>query len=182
MSEHPLLNETRNFLHRYKLITQGEKIVVAASGGLDSIVLLELLSQLSHELRLELAVGHFNHQLRGKESDEDEAFVRRIAVETGIECYVESADTAEISGTTRCSIQEAARNLRYDFFKKLRMSLGFQKVATAHNANDNAETMLFNFFRGAGIHGLSGIPAYRKDIAVIRPLLFATRNEIASYA
>jgi tRNA(Ile)-lysidine synthase len=99
-----------------------------------------------------------------------------------MECYVERANTAQVSETARRSVQETARNLRYDFLKKLRTSLGFQKIATAHHANDNAETMLLNFFRGAGIHGLSGIPAWRNDIAVIRPLLFTTRDDIAAYA
>src|SRR5262245_55118263 len=119
MSENHLLNGLRNFLHSHKLIARGEKIIVAVSGGRDSIVLLDMLHKLTSELRLELAVAHFNHHLREDESDKDEEFVRATASKHGIECYVERANTATISETSKRSIQETARDLRYDFLTKL---------------------------------------------------------------
>jgi len=182
MPKHPLLSAFTNFLQQYKLVTPGEKILAAVSGGIDSMVLLDILNKLKGELHLEIAVAHFNHRLRSAESDEDEQFVQAAAARYGVEYYVERAHTLSVSETTKRSVQETARDLRYAFFKKLRTSLGFQKIATAHHADDNAETVLFNLFRGAGLQGLSGITAYRKDISVIRPLLFASREEIREYA
>jgi tRNA(Ile)-lysidine synthase len=177
-----LLRSLREFIHQHRLIERDEKIIVAVSGGMDSVVLLDALAELRLEIGFELAVAHFNHQLRGEESDLDEAFVRAVAKTRGLECYIERANTKSVAETKRSSIQETARNLRYDFFMKLRTSLGFHKVATAHHADDNAETMLFNLIRGAGVHGLSGIPIMNKETAVIRPLLFATREQITQYA
>ncbi len=182
MSEHPLFHSFQKFIHKHLLIERGEKIIACISGGIDSIVLLDLLSKLKTRWRLELAVAHFNHQLRGKESDEDEAFVRSISKERDIAYYTESSDTEQIAEIEKLSIQETARNLRYAFFNKLCRSTGYQKIATAHNADDNAETILLNIFRGSGVHGLTGIPVYRKDQSIIRPLLFATRSAIQEYA
>jgi len=120
--------------------------------------------------------------LRGSESDNDEQFVRNAAREHSLECYVETADTAQFAETQKKSIQEVARNLRYEFLIKIRRAHGFQKIATGHTADDNAETMLFNIFRGTGIQGMTGIPIERKDQLIIRPLLFATRSRIQAYA
>jgi tRNA(Ile)-lysidine synthase len=182
MSDDPLHHGLRAYIRRLDLVERGESILVAVSGGSDSIVLLELLACLRTEMKLSLAVAHFNHELRGRESDEDEAFVRTAAREHQCEFYVERANTRELAEAKKRSLQEEARDLRYLFFDRLRKSLGFQKVATAHHADDNAETVLFNFLRGTGIHGLAGIPAHRRDRSIIRPLLFATREEIRAYA
>jgi tRNA(Ile)-lysidine synthase len=177
-----LLGRLREFVQRFRLIDRGERIVVAVSGGSDSMVLLDALERVKSELQLTLAIAHFNHQLRGEESDRDEAFIRAAGGERGLECYVERADTLAVAEARRQSVEECARELRYDFFKKLRTSLGFQRVATAHQADDNAETILFNLFRGAGVRGLSGIPVKRSDQPVVRPLLFATKELILEYA
>ncbi|MDI6767142.1 MAG: tRNA lysidine(34) synthetase TilS [Bacteroidota bacterium] len=182
MAEQPLLHSFQEFIHKNHLIERGEKLIVTVSGGIDSMVLLDLLCVEKQRWKLDLAIAHFNHQLRGEESANDEAFVRSAAKKRSLVCYVECADTKQIAETEKLSIQEAARNLRYDFFKKLCSSIGFQKIATAHNADDNAETLLLNIFRGSGVHGLTGIPVYRKDQAIIRPLLFATRTDIQEYA
>ena len=99
-----------------------------------------------------------------------------------LNCIVERADAAEYAKHNAIGIQEAARDLRYEFFDKLLISSGFDKIATAHNADDNAETVLMNVFRGAGVAGLAGIPVFRKDRRIIRPLLFAGRKEIEAYA
>ena len=182
MKKHPLLYSLRDYIQKTGMISTGERIIVAVSGGIDSMVLLDVLHAVRSEFSLTLAIGHCNHQLRGNESDEDEAFVRSTAQRYGIECYIEQTNTAKIADTEKKSLQETARELRYAFLQKLRSSSGFNVIATAHHADDNTETMLFNMFRGAGVQGLSGIPAMRKDACIIRPLLFATRNDIASYA
>jgi tRNA(Ile)-lysidine synthase len=177
-----LLGRLREFVQRFRLIEHGERIILAVSGGSDSMVLLDAFERLKTEFQLTLAIAHFNHRLRGEESDRDEVFVRSATGERGLECYVERADTRAIADARRQSIEETARELRYDFFRKLRTSLGYQRVATAHQADDNAETILFNLFRGAGVRGLSGIPVRRSDQCVIRPLLFATKELIMDYA
>lgn len=170
------------FVGKRKLIKCGDKIIVAVSGGIDSIVLLNLLSQFQQEWELEIAVAHFNHQLRGQESDDDEHFVIATAKKLGYECHVERAVTESVAEAQKLSVQEAARELRYAFFNRLRYSLGFDFIATAHNADDNAETILLNLFRGSGIHGMAGVPLMRKDLSIIRPLLFASRSQIVEYA
>jgi len=174
------INRFREFIQKNKLIAPKDKIIVAVSGGVDSIVLLDVLNELKTQLKLELVAAHFNHKLRGDESDEDEKFVREFTSKLGIECYVRSEDTKEYCKSRKISIQEGARELRYNFFETLRLLKGFDKIATAHNANDNAETVLLNLFRGSGINGLAGIQIKRGNI--IRPLLFATREEIEEYA
>jgi tRNA(Ile)-lysidine synthase len=182
LSKSPFIESLNSFLLGNKLIREGEKIVVAISGGIDSMVLFKSLFQLRDQRKINLVIAHFNHQLRGKESDEDEDFVRKYAKEHGVDCYIERANTALTAETQKISIQEAARNLRYAFFTKIRTSIGFSKIATGHNADDNCETILLNVFRGAGVHGLRGIPIYRSDTGIIRPLLFATRHDIELYA
>ncbi|HZY11129.1 MAG TPA: tRNA lysidine(34) synthetase TilS [Bacteroidota bacterium] len=177
-----LIRAFREFNRQHRLIDRGDKVIISVSGGVDSMVLLDILVKVSKERKLELAIAHFNHKLREKESDEDESFVRSAAKALRLECYVERANTESISESQKLSLQETARELRYHFFNKLRSSLGFKKIATAHHANDNAETILFNFLRGSGVHGLTGIPPFRSDMLIIRPLLFATRDQIQEYA
>jgi tRNA(Ile)-lysidine synthase len=174
------INRFREFTQKNQLISPGDKIIVAISGGVDSVVLLDVLNEIKEQLKFELIAAHFNHKLRGAESDEDEEFVRRYCSNLGIECYVRGEDTREYCKSKKISIQEGARELRYNFFETLRLLKGFDKIATAHNANDNAETVLLNLFRGSGVNGLAGIQVKRGSI--IRPLLFATREEIEKYA
>jgi len=169
----------RAFCQRRRLLGEHQKLIVAVSGGVDSAVMLDVLVR---ERGLQLCVAHFNHCLRGPESDADEAFVRERAKQYGVEFYGERADTAAFARIGRMGIQDAARTLRYAFLENLLVSTGFDRIATGHTADDNAETVLLNLFRGAGVQGLSGIPVYRKDTSVIRPLLFATRAEIDAYA
>lgn len=182
MAEDPFHRSLREFVVQQRLIEREDRLILAVSGGLDSMVMLDAVAALQKDLRLSIIVAHFNHQLRGHESEADEAFVRSTARTMGLECYIEHANTQTAAEASRTSIQEAARNLRYEFFAKLRTSLGYHKIATAHHADDNAETVLFHLVRGTGVHGLAGIPLRRADIAVIRPLMFATRDEIRSYA
>jgi tRNA(Ile)-lysidine synthase len=181
-SSRTFLTRFHEFSRRRRLIEERSKIIAAVSGGIDSIVMLDLLAKEQEAFGLTLVVAHFNHQLRGAESDGDEQHVAQKARHYGFELYVERAPTAEYAKHNKLGIQEAARNLRYDFFEKLLVSSGFDRIATAHNADDNAETVLMNLFRGAGVQGLSGIPVYREDRKIIRPLLFAERRDIELYA
>lgn len=181
-SSRTFLTRFHEYCRRRRLIDERDKVVVAVSGGVDSVVLLDLLARERSILGLDLILGHFNHQLRGAESDGDEAFVLDRARHYGIEAYVERANTAEIARQKGRGVQETARQLRYSFLEQLLLSSGFTAIATAHNADDNAETILFNLFRGSGVAGLAGIPVYRHDNRVVRPLLFAPRAEIEEYA
>ena len=157
-----------------------DRIVVAVSGGIDSVTLLDLLV---HEGRApHLVIAHFNHRLRGSESDTDEQHVGVLARRYGIPHHVGRAETAAIASERGMGIQACARELRYEFFISLLPATQCSCVATAHNADDNAETVLLHLFRGTGIKGLAGIPVRREDGKIIRPLLFATRAEIEEYA
>ncbi len=182
MQEDTLLRAMREFARSRRLIRPGDRIVVAVSGGVDSVVLLDLLCRLREEWKLHLVVAHFNHQLRGQESDTEESFVKGLAAQRSLEFRAGRADVHAESRKVKCSIQEAARDLRYAFLDGVRRECRCDSIATAHQADDNAETMLFNFIRGTGVRGLSGIPPVREDVHVIRPILFATREEITAYA
>lgn len=180
---------TKKFLQQFEeiskrnhLVYRAQKIIIAVSGGVDSVVLLDVLSKLQGKYSLQLIVAHFNHKLRRKESEDDERFVRALADQHHFLFYRESRNTERYAKSRKLSLQEAARELRYAFFEKLLESNSFDVVATAHHADDNAETVLLNLFRGAGVEGLRGIPMRREDIWVIRPLLFAERKDIEAYA
>jgi tRNA(Ile)-lysidine synthase len=153
------------------------KLLLAVSGGLDSVVLVDLVSKAGFDF----AIAHCNFQLRGEESVRDEQFVRNLGSKHNKEVFVQQFDTAVFAESNKLSIQEAARKLRYDWFNELLNSqTPNSKLLTAHHANDNIETLLFNFFRGTGISGLHGI--LPKQGNIIRPLLFAKRDAILTYA
>ena len=152
-----------------------KKLLLAVSGGVDSMVLLDLF----YKLRFDICIVHCNFQLRGEESDADELLVREICQEGYIPYFIESFDTLEFAKENKLSIQLAARKLRYDWFQEI-ISLGFDYVLTAHHLDDNVETFLINFTRGTGLEGLTGIPAQNGNI--IRPLLPFSREEIENYA
>jgi tRNA(Ile)-lysidine synthase len=170
------------FIGRHHLLDEVVRLVVAVSGGIDSMVLLSLLVSRARHTPLRLEIAHVNHKLRGDESDRDEEFVRRSAEELGLRCHLFSTDRATSPGRKGGSVQETARTERYTCFESLRGDGGNTRVATAHNRDDNAETVLFNFLRGSGVHGLTGIPVIGDDGYIVRPLLFASRKEITEYA
>jgi tRNA(Ile)-lysidine synthase len=162
-----------------QLFEKGERVLVAFSGGADSTALLHLLHAIRPVLRLELAAAHCNFQLRARASLGDERFCQKVCDALGIALFTQRFPTAQLAKSAKLSIEEMARNLRYDFFQKVMREQHFSKLATAHHAGDNAETVLFNFFRGASLLGLSGIPERRGPI--IRPLLPFERADLLAY-
>ena len=164
--------EVLSWCRREGLIAAGDRVLCAVSGGADSMAMLWCLHSLREELSISVCAVHFNHRLRGAESDRDEAFVRAFCAEHGIELTV---GTAAVDAYTASGVEETARRLRYAFFE----TLPCDKLATAHTADDNAETVLLHLLRGAGLRGLCGIPPRRGRY--IRPLLCVTRGQITDY-
>lgn len=171
-----MLNKLVSFNKKHQLFFNQNKLILATSGGIDSMVLLDLLK----DLDLEIIVAHCNFSLRGKESDSDQALVKRIAEEHQLAFQTITFDTEKHAQEHKLSIEEAARNLRYDWFEKIRQELNAQLIVTAHHLNDNTETLLFNLTKGTGIKGLRGMLPKRGKI--IRPLLEISREEIENYA
>ncbi len=155
---------------------KGKKILVAISGGIDSVVLTQLLFNLNFDVSL----AHCNFQLRGKESDKDATFVKEFATNLTMPFFEKKFETELFAKKNNLSIQMAARNLRYQWFHEIIAKNRFDYVCTAHHADDNLETFLINFSRGTGLEGLTGIPEINKN--VIRPLLAFTRHQIETYA
>ncbi len=171
-----MLDAFRSYIEKENLFTSDDKLVLAVSGGVDSMVMLDLFQRMDADF----VVAHCNFRLRGAESDGEEVFLQDYCGEHGIELYVKHFDTKEYAQLEGISIEMAARELRYEWFHQLRDELSYSYVATAHHQDDLIETMLINLSRGTGIRGLSGIQP--KNGQVIRPLLFVSREEILSYA
>lgn len=153
-----------------------KKLLVACSGGLDSVVLTHLCAA----SKFDFAIAHCNFSLRGAESEGDETFVADLASQLGVECFVKQFNTEQEAKTKRLSVQMAARELRYQWFDELLASKRYDYVLTAHHADDSLETFLINLSRGTGIEGLSGIPEVNGNI--VRPLLSFSREEILEFA
>jgi tRNA(Ile)-lysidine synthase len=165
----------RGFIFQHRLFQPGNRLLLAVSGGLDSVVLAELC----RESRFSFGIAHCNFQLRGDESERDEQFVRQLADKYGVDFYATRFDTKEYAAEKKTSIQEAARELRYAWFEKIRKENSYTYIVTAHHADDNIETVTMNFFRGTGVKGLRGIEPVHAHI--VRPLLFARRAELELY-
>lgn len=171
-----MLKELERFIESKQLLRVDDRVLLAVSGGMDSMVLLHLFKQLD----VSFSVAHANFQLRGTESDGDEQFVRDTCARLNIPFFSKRFDTNNHATERHLSIQMAARELRYQWFQELASSEGFQCVATAHHLSDSAETMLLNLLHGKGLPGLTGIPVRNGN--VIRPLLFATRQQLVAFA
>jgi tRNA(Ile)-lysidine synthase len=170
-----LLQQYTNYIKTQDLFQQKDRLLIAVSGGIDSVVLCELTKQAGYDF----AIAHCNFQLRGEDSTRDEKFVQELAAKYGVQFFVTHFDTNEISKQEKKSIEETARDLRYEWFEAIQTANGFNYIVTAHHADDNIETVVMQFFRGTGIKGLRGI--LPKQHRIIRPLLFARRAALATF-
>lgn len=175
-------------INEYGLIKPQDSLIVGVSGGPDSVALLKILSaiNLRKNLRLRLLVAHFNHQLRGGSSEEDEQFVRNLSKDLSLPFFLKRTDIKKISDQIKNSIEETARRERYEFFDELSQAQHAVSVVVGHNADDNVETLLHRIIRGTGLRGLGGIPIKRpltenSPVQLIRPLIFTWKWEIISY-
>ena len=171
-----MLEQFQAYINRYHLIAEGDKVILALSGGIDSMVLADLLLK----AKVEFVAAHCNFHLRGEESDSDEKYVSEFAEKNDIQCFVKHFDTEKYAAEQGVSIEMAARDLRYAWFEQLRQQLGYDKIAVAHHADDQAETFFINLLRGAGLNGLKGMKP--QNGVIIRPLLWASREQIHQYA
>jgi len=166
-------------VYRRPLFRAGDRVGVAVSGGADSVALLRLLLELQPRLGVVLSVIHFNHQLRAKESDLDERFVAKLAAKVGLDFYVGRADVAARAKREKLNLEDAARRARYEFFASLAKEGKITHVATAHTADDQAETVLAHMLRGSGLAGIGGIHWQSNEI--VRPLLGNRRAALRVY-
>ncbi len=171
-----LLEQFTFFIEKQSLVQSNQKVLLAVSGGVDSVV----MAYLFHKAKFDFGIAHCNFKLRGSDSDKDEAFVQKLSKELLTPFYSTSFNTFEQAKGSGESVQMITRRLRYEWLEKIRKENHYDLIATAHHHDDNIETLLINMLRGTGIHGLRGIPP--KNINIIRPVLFATRYEIEKYA
>jgi tRNA(Ile)-lysidine synthase len=162
-----------------ELIGKNEKVLIALSGGADSVFLFHFLLKFKRRLAVQCSAFHLNHKIRGSAAIEDETFCKKLCEDNNIELFIAAKNVKSYAKKNKLSVEEAGRKLRYKELNKIADKKSFDKIATAHNASDNAETVLFNLIKGAGSKGLSGIPV-RRD-RVIRPLLSLTSDEIRNY-
>ena len=170
-----MVTKVQEYIVHHKLFTKQSKVLVGLSGGPDSMVLIHLLMQLGYNC----IAAHCNFHLRGKDSDKDAAFVFKWCNENNIPLFTIDFDTEEYAATNKISIEMAARELRYNWFEKLRLEQNADVVGIAHHQDDSVETILINLIRGTGIKGLTGIPIVNKHI--VRPLLQVSRRQIMEY-
>jgi len=193
-----LLRRVQQFITRHDLFTSGESIVVGVSGGPDSLCLLHVLRQLQPQAELQLHVAHLNHCLRGSDADEDAAFVRTTAADWGLECTVDRVDVSALASRPRVAVEETARQARYSFLAGVARRIGAITIAVGHNADDQTETVLMHWLRGAGLAGLRGmLPVTPLDslrlsptslegvdtngLRLVRPLLEVKRADVEAY-
>jgi tRNA(Ile)-lysidine synthase len=174
-----LIEKVIKTIEKYNLIEQGDKIIVAVSGGPDSICLLDILNHIKHQYNLSLIIAHVHHGIRIKESDVEARFVRLKSAHLKLPFEQLTISVPEIARNKGLSIEQAGRTVRYQFFKNLLNKYQAQKIALGHNADDQVETILMRIIRGSGLRGLRGIPPKRDPF--IRPLIECNRSEIEAY-
>lgn len=174
-----MIEKVRQFIEKQHMIESGDKILAGVSGGADSVCMLLVLSELRNVLNFELRVIHIEHGIRGEESVHDMEFVEKLCLQNQIRCSSFSVDVPTKAKELGMTIEETARELRYEIMNREAEAWGKAKIAVAHNMNDDAETMLFHLIRGSGLRGLGGIAPIRGH--VIRPLLNIQRDEIIDF-
>ena len=174
-------NKVLETIIKYNLIEDGDKVVVAVSGGPDSITLLDILNKIQRKgkIKFKIIIAHVNHQIR-EEAIDDEKFVQNYANNKNIECYIKRIDVINYANNNKMGFEEPGRKVRYAFFEEVMQKENANKIAIAHNKNDKIETMFMNIFRGSGISGLKGIEPIREN-KYIRPLIECERSEIEKY-
>ncbi len=177
-----MLNKILNTINKYNLIQNGDKIVIGVSGGPDSMCLLDSLYCLKEKLSIEIFVAHINHMIR-KEADEETEYVKEYCRNKNIKCYIKKVDVEKLAREQKLGTEEMGRKIRYEFFKQVAQKENANKIATAHNLNDNVETVVLNLLRGTGISGLKGIEIKRTEdnLEYIRPIRECERKEIEKY-
>ena len=160
-----MLDKVIDYIKENELIQQDDQILVALSGGPDSVCLLHILYELKDKFNLRLGAIHINHMLRGEESDKDEKYIIKLCDQLGINHYVKRINIEYVAKDSNVSLEVAGRNERYKAFEEIRNKYGYNKLAVAHNANDQAETVLMRVMRGTGLEGLTGINSKRKKQA-----------------
>jgi tRNA(Ile)-lysidine synthase len=183
----PLATTVLAYIRKHGLLKAGDRVGVAVSGGADSVALLRLLLDLRSEIGIVLSIVHFNHQLRGTDSDADAQFVADLARHHKLDLHCESGDTTAYAAQKHLSIETAARELRYQYFRRLLAEARLNRLATAHTLDDQAETVLLRIVRGAGSRGLAGIypqlstTGSGRSTTIIRPLLASQRKDLEIY-
>ena len=173
------LDKIRETIYKYHLIEKGDNIICAVSGGADSVCLFYTMLEIRDEFGINVFAANVNHLIRGEESDNDSRFVKELCDRHGVECFYREYDVKNIARERKLGEEECGRLLRYEFFQELSKKIGNAKIATAHNLNDNAETVLFRLVRGTAAQGMGGIKHRRENI--IRPLLDVSRKEIEEF-
>jgi len=166
-------------IKKHELIKNGDTIVIGVSGGPDSVALLHILNALKNQCNIQIVVAHVHHGLR-EASTEEAQYVENLCEKMQIPCYITKINVQQKAKQEKIGLEEAGRKARYAFFQEIQEKVHAQKIATAHNANDNCETVLMNILRGCGIPGIKGIPIIRNQI-YIKPLLEINRKEIETY-
>lgn len=172
-------NKAKETVKKFNMLKEGDTVLVALSGGADSVALLRFLKETEKEYGLRVYACHLNHMIRGAEAERDEKFCEELCEKLGVQLFIKRADIPKISEETKQSLELCGREERYRFFAETIEKLGGGKIALAHNLNDLAETMFFNITRGTSIIGVASIPPVRDN--VVRPLLYCPRLDIENY-
>ncbi len=181
MIEKVMIEKVQKHIREHNLLTPGDRVAVAVSGGADSVALLRVLLELRPELGVVLSVAHFHHQIRGAEADADRQFSSDLALKFQLEFHSGSADVPAYAREHKMSLESGARELRHRWFAGLLSQGVAGKIATAHTLDDQAETVLMRILRGAGARGLAGIAPEQREKRLVRPLLGITRQEVENY-
>ncbi len=175
-----IISKVRDTIKKNHLLDKGDTVLLGLSGGPDSVCLLHILNQLKKELDIKIYAAHLNHKIRGVEAQKDAMYVAKLCDEMGIICFIRAIDVPKYCEEKNLSLEEGARILRYNMFFEIKEKIKADKIAIAHNMDDQAETVLMRMMRGTGLQGLKGIE-YKRSDGIIRPILDVYRQEIESY-